>query len=79
LTYAIIFVASLNYLGLGAQPPAADWGLMVAENGPYLSTNLAAVLVPIGGIVSVSLACNLIAEALTRHLAHDFRRTPTLL
>ena len=29
---AIILAASVNFLGLGAQPPAANWGLMIAEN-----------------------------------------------
>ena len=32
LTFAIGLIASLDYLGLGVQPPAADWGLMIQEN-----------------------------------------------
>ena len=31
-TYAIILVASVNFLGLGLQPPAADWALIISEN-----------------------------------------------
>ena len=31
-TYSIILVASVNFLGLGLQPPAADWALMISEN-----------------------------------------------
>lgn len=34
LTYGIIFVATLSFLGLGAQPPSSDWGLMVARSQP---------------------------------------------
>lgn len=33
---AILFVASLGFLGLGAQPPTAEWGTMVAEARPYI-------------------------------------------
>ena len=32
LTYSIILVASVNFFGLGLQPPAADWALMISEN-----------------------------------------------
>jgi ABC-type dipeptide/oligopeptide/nickel transport system permease subunit len=31
-TYSVLLVASLGFLGLGLQPPAADWGLMLGEN-----------------------------------------------
>ena len=31
LTQAIVFVAALNFLGVGAQPPSPNWGLMVSE------------------------------------------------
>lgn len=34
----IIFGASLGFLGLGAQPPTAEWGVMIAEGQVYLST-----------------------------------------
>ena len=32
LTYSIGLIAALNFLGLGLQPPTADWGLMINEN-----------------------------------------------
>ena len=32
LTFSIILVAAVNFFGLGLQPPAADWGLMITEN-----------------------------------------------
>jgi peptide/nickel transport system permease protein len=34
--YALIDLASLSFLGLGAQPPTANWGLMVAEGQPSI-------------------------------------------
>ena len=32
LTWTIIVIASLGFLGFGQQPPAADWGLLISEN-----------------------------------------------
>jgi peptide/nickel transport system permease protein len=36
LGYAILLGASFNYLGLGVQPPAADWGALVHEARPHM-------------------------------------------
>jgi peptide/nickel transport system permease protein len=35
---AVIFVASLSFLGVGAQPPAADWGLMISNGRAFVDT-----------------------------------------
>ena len=74
LTYAIIFVATLNFLGLGAQPPNPNWGLMVAEGRTYIAISPWATLLPAAGIAALSIATNLIADALTRHIARDTAR-----
>jgi peptide/nickel transport system permease protein len=71
LTYAIIFVATLNFLGLGAQPPKPDWGLMVAESRTFIAVQPWATLVPAFGIAALSIATNLVADALTRHVTRD--------
>ncbi|MFC7767045.1 ABC transporter permease subunit [Leucobacter soli] len=71
LTYAVVFVASLNFLGLGEQPPSSDWGLAVSagrvcdgatlgRSGPRRRDRRA------------FLSINLVAEALTREVV----RTP---
>ncbi|MEW1640606.1 ABC transporter permease subunit [Streptomyces sp. NPDC091219] len=39
-------LASLGFLGLGAQPPAPEWGLLLAENQPYAERAPWAVLAP---------------------------------
>ena len=44
-TYSIILVASVNFLGLGLQPPAADWALMISENRDGSTLNPWAILV----------------------------------
>lgn len=71
ITYAIIFVATLNFLGLGAQPPRPDWGLMVSESLSYITITPWAGLAPAFGIAALSVAFNLIADSLTRHLTRE--------
>jgi peptide/nickel transport system permease protein len=71
LTYAVIFVATLNFLGLGAQPPSSDWGLSVATARNFLQVQAWATLAPAAGIAALSVAFNLIADTLTRHLSRD--------
>ncbi|MDQ3993575.1 MAG: ABC transporter permease [Actinomycetota bacterium] len=71
ITYGVIFVATLNFLGLGAQPPEPDWGLMVAESRNFLSVAPLATLAPAAGIAALSISFNLIADALTRHLTRE--------
>ncbi len=71
ITYAIIFVATLNFLGLGVQPPSSDWGLMVAESRNFIAVAPWATLAPAAGIAALSISFNLIADALTRHITRD--------
>jgi peptide/nickel transport system permease protein len=71
MTYAIIFVATLSFLGLGAQPPSSDWGLMVAQSFGFATTNPWATLAPSFGIAGLSLAFILLGDAVTRHLTSD--------
>lgn len=66
LTYAIIFIATLNFLGLGAQPPSSNWGLMVSENRSTFVTDPVATLAPALAIGLVSIAVSLIADAATQ-------------
>jgi ABC-type dipeptide/oligopeptide/nickel transport system permease subunit len=60
--YAIILIASLNFLGLGLAPPAADWGLMIAENREIISLNVWAVLAPALTLAALTIAVNLVAD-----------------
>lgn len=69
LTYGIIFVATLSFLGLGAQPPSSNWGLMVAQSQSLISQNLWATLIPALGIAAICVSFTLIADAVNRHLA----------
>jgi peptide/nickel transport system permease protein len=60
---AVLLLAGLSYLGLGAQPPTAEWGAMVAGGSQYFS-NWWMALFPGVAIASVVLAANLIGDAL---------------
>lgn len=73
LTYGILFVATLSFLGLGVQPPAPDWGVMVAENRGLLTVAPWASLLPALGIAGLSIGFNLVADALSKCLAGDDR------
>ncbi len=73
LTYAIVFVSSLNFLGLGVQPPHPDWGVMVAEGRAILTVAPLAALAPAAAIAALSVSFNLIADAMGRHLTATSR------
>ncbi|MGY3127767.1 peptide/nickel transport system permease protein [Agrococcus sp. UYP33] len=48
-------LAALGFLGLGPQPPASDWGLVLAEGLPYVERAPLVVLVPAGALMLLSI------------------------
>ncbi|HEX7352692.1 ABC transporter permease [Brachybacterium sp.] len=66
LTYSIAAIASLSFLGLGMQPPAADWGLMINENRIALSLQPWGVMLPVLAIAVLTIGTNLIADSVAR-------------
>lgn len=64
----IILAASVNFLGLGEKPPAANWGLMIAENLPIASQNIWSVLAPAILLALLTISVNLIGDAYVRGL-----------
>lgn len=64
---AILFLAGLSFLGLGAVPPTPEWGSMISEAVQYFDQWWLAV-VPGLAIVSVVLASNIIGDAVRDHL-----------
>lgn len=66
LTYSIGAIASLSFLGLGMQPPTADWGLMINENRIALSIQPWGVLLPVAAIALLTIGTNLIADSIAR-------------
>jgi peptide/nickel transport system permease protein len=66
LGYIILAEASLSFLGLGVQPPAAAWGLMINEGKQYMYSRPWILMIPGLAILSLVLALNLMGEALRR-------------
>lgn len=64
----IVLAASVNFLGLGAKPPAANWGLMIAENLAIVSSNVWSVLAPAALLALLTISVNLIGDAYVRSL-----------
>jgi len=62
--YVVLLLASLSFLGLGVQPPAADWGSLVRENIGALPLGSAAIIMPALAIASLTIAVNLLIDNL---------------
>jgi peptide/nickel transport system permease protein len=60
--FAVLFISTLSFLGLGIQPPLADWGGMVKENKDGLIYGKAAALMPALAIASLAISVNLVAD-----------------
>jgi ABC-type dipeptide/oligopeptide/nickel transport system permease subunit len=67
--FALLEVGSLGFLGLGVQPPQAEWGTMLEESTQYLLSSPLEVLVPGLAIALTALAANLVGDALNDALA----------
>jgi peptide/nickel transport system permease protein len=60
--FAFLFISALSFLGLGIQPPAADWGGMVKDNANAISFGLAAPLIPAAAIALLTIGVNLLVD-----------------
>jgi len=60
----ILTASALSFLGLGAQDPTPDWGLMVAEGQNYFTTQWWLVTFPGLAILLTALAFNLLGDGL---------------
>jgi len=63
LATAILSIAALSFLGLGAQPPTAEWGLMLSESRRYLRTAWWLATFPAIAIMTLVLCVNLLGDA----------------
>ena len=66
LSYSIILVSGLSFLGLGTAPPNPDWGVMVNENRLGLSSNFWGVLAPAILLALLAVGTNTFADAIAR-------------
>lgn len=64
VAFAIMLLATLSFLGLGAQPPSSEWGLMVSESRSYLFRNPWMMIWPGISIALVAIGFNLLGDGL---------------
>lgn len=60
--FAVLFLSALSFLGLGIQPPAADWGGMVKENKDGIVFGVPAALIPGAAIAALAVSVNLVVD-----------------
>jgi peptide/nickel transport system permease protein len=60
----ILAIVTLGYLGLGVQPPTADWGKMIADGQTYLTTHWELSTIPGVAVVITALGLSLLADGL---------------
>jgi peptide/nickel transport system permease protein len=60
----ILMIASLSYIGLGAQPPTPEWGAMLNESTPYFQSSPHLMVIPGIAIMCTVLISNLVGDVL---------------
>ena len=69
--FAILFEASLSFLGLGAQPPTASWGSMLGRSTPYFEETPSLVVIPGLAICITVLTFNMIGDGIRDALGKE--------
>jgi len=64
VTFAILLAAALSFLGLGAQPPSSDWGLMISQGRSYIDTGPWIALFPGLAMCITVIGVNLMGDGL---------------
>jgi peptide/nickel transport system permease protein len=60
--FVFLFISALSFLGLGIQPPTADWGGMVRENAGAITFGILTPLWPAGAIAFLTIGINLVVD-----------------
>jgi peptide/nickel transport system permease protein len=68
VTYAILLGSALSFLGLGAQPPSSDWGLMIAEARQFIDRAPWIALAPGFAMCLLVIGINLMGDGLRERL-----------
>jgi peptide/nickel transport system permease protein len=74
VTYAILLGSALSFLGLGAQPPSSDWGLMIAEARQFIDRAPWIALAPGFAMCLLVVGINLIGDGLRERLDPRLQR-----
>lgn len=60
--FVFLFISALSFLGLGIQPPTADWGSMVRDNATLITYGDITPLLPAGAIALLTIGVNFIVD-----------------
>jgi peptide/nickel transport system permease protein len=60
--FAVLFISTLSFLGIGVQPPQVDWGGIARENKDGLVYGVMAAIVPAFAIAALAISVNLVAD-----------------
>jgi peptide/nickel transport system permease protein len=74
VTFAILLGAALSFLGMGAQPPSADWGLMISEARSFVDRAPWITLAPGIAMCVTVIAVNLLGDGLREWLDPRLRQ-----
>ena len=66
--FIVLLLSGLSFLGLGVQPPNADWGALVRENIGGLPEGAPAVVFPCCAIASLTISVNMLIDNLPRKI-----------
>ncbi|MGW6458434.1 ABC transporter permease [Streptomyces sp. NPDC055078] len=79
LSYTIVLISGLSFLGFGSPPPAPDWGVMVNENRIGLALTWWGVLAPAALLALLAVGTNTFADAIARANLGETRGEDTVL
>ena len=60
--FVFLFISALSFLGLGLQPPTADWGSMVRDNATLITFGDITPLLPAGAIALMTVGVNFVVD-----------------
>jgi peptide/nickel transport system permease protein len=75
ISFAILLGAALSFLGMGAQPPSSDWGLMIAEARPFIGRAPWIALAPGIAMCVTLIGINLLGDGLREALDPRLQRS----
>ncbi len=74
---AIVSMASLSYLGIGIQPPDADWGILLQDGMAHFNNNMVLLAAPAIIIMVVTVSVNLFSDGIQQYIDPSERKLPT--
>jgi peptide/nickel transport system permease protein len=60
--FVFLFISALSFLGLGIQPPTADWGSMVRDNATLISYGDITPLIPAAAVALLTIGVNFVVD-----------------